>query len=464
MMIISIMLFEFQYSAMIERALAYNELHQLQAYYLAKAGARVGLLRVALYGRARKSPAVKNIAGGMDITPFLEQIWSMRLPGFPPETGLVKKMDKADKDAAEKVLEETKITDGQYLVSITSESSKINLNFLTVPLALRNDRVTFGDQPKTLFEYVGKMLIQLLENFIRDSDNPTEEFGNLRPEEFVYNLMDWINPGQFSFAGGNKDAFYDQQKPAYKAKRNRFYTIEELKLVKGMDENLYTKLRPYVTVYSYDGKINVNNAATNIFRALYRDFTEDDLKKLIEERDKINGWTSEKAFVDFVTNNLGRPGFKTYYSDENSYPFTVASQSFLIEASGVIKRSRSEIRKTIKIGVALTAGKGGTVDSSLPDQASCQKAGKVWNPISGGTGRCHNPPTTDNECLGMGGGSFVPQADGSKCCIVPNTFRYCTGAGGAPGTPGTPGAPGGGTAKPAKVEASSMKVLYWSES
>ena len=45
MMIITIMLFEFQYSAMVERKLAYNELNQLQALYLAKAGARIGLLR-----------------------------------------------------------------------------------------------------------------------------------------------------------------------------------------------------------------------------------------------------------------------------------------------------------------------------------------------------------------------------------------------------------------------------------
>lgn len=463
MMIITIMLFEFQYSSMIERKLAYNELNQLQAYYLAKAGARVGLLRVALYGRARRSPALKNIAGGIDVTPYLEQIWSLPLPPFPPEKGTITKMDKSDRDASEKVLEETKVEDGQYTHVITSESSKLNLNFLFVPAAQgRSDRIQFTDQPKSLFEYVGKMLITLLENFIKDSENPYEEYPNLKPEELVYNLMDWINPGQNSYAGGAKDSFYEQQKPSYKAKRNRFYTVDELKLVKGIDDHLYTKLRPYVTVYSYDGKINLNNATPTIYRALYRDFTEDDIKRIIEERDKNNGWTSEKAFVDFVTNTLGRSGFKTYYSDEANYPFTIASQSFLIEASGIIKKSKSSIMKTIRIGVALTAGKGGTVDSGITDQASCQKAGKVWNPIAGGSGQCFTPPTTDSECLAMGAGAFVPQQDGTKCCILPNTFRYCTGGGTTPGQGSQPGT--GQGQKPQKVEASAMKILYWSES
>src|SRR5688572_27727990 len=100
MMIMSIMIFEFQYSAMIERKLAYNEINQQQAYYLAKSGVRIGLLRIALYGRARRSPAIKNVAGGIDITPYLEMIWNLPLPPFPPDAGALGKLDKKDKDAA----------------------------------------------------------------------------------------------------------------------------------------------------------------------------------------------------------------------------------------------------------------------------------------------------------------------------------------------------------------------------
>jgi len=461
MMIITIMLFEFQYSAMVERKLAYNELNQLQALHLAKAGARIGLLRVALFARLRRSPALKNVGGGIDVTPYLEQVWKLPLPPFPPTQGTVQKLNTQDKNAAEKVMEQTKVEDGQYTHVITSESNKINLNFLQVPANLRSERITFSDSPKSLFEYVGKTLVNLLENFIRDSEDPYQEFPNLKPDELVFNLMDWVNPGSFSFAGGAKDSFYEQQKPPYKAKRGRFFTIEELKLVKGIDDHMYEKLKPLVTVYSYDGKININTASSNVLRALYKDFTEDDMKRLMEERDRIGGWMSEKAFVEFVTSTLGRQGFKTYFSNEADYPFTIASQSFVIESAGILKRSKSVIMKTMRIGVALTVGKGGTTDSSYTSAAACNAApGRAWNPLlASGAGACVTAPTTDAECLNLGGGAFTV-IDGKKCCLVPNTFRYCLDNTSTP----TAGAAGGNPATPAKaVDPNTMKILFWSE-
>ncbi len=458
MMIISIMLFEFQYSAMVERKLAYNDLNQLQALYLAKAGARIGLLRVSLFGRLRRSPALKNIGGGMDLTPYLEQIWKLPLPPFPPQGGKLEKLNKGDKDAAEKVLQQTKVEDGQYTHVISSESNKINLNFLQVPVSeKKNDRVTFSDQPKSLFEYVGRTLIQLLENLIKESENPYEEYPNLKPEEVVFNIMDWVNPGSGSYAGGNKDAFYEQQKPPYKAKRGRFFTIDELKLVKGIDDHLFEKLKPQVTVYSYDGKININTASSTVLKALYRDFTDDDMKRLMEERDKIGGWVSEKSFVEYVSTTLGRSGFKSYFSDEANYPFTIASQSFLIESAGILTRSKSQIMKVLRVGVALTTGKGGSIDSTYGNAANCNKApGRVWNPLlNSGVGACITAPSTDAECLNLGGGAFI-MLEGRKCCLVPNTLRYCLDSGAT--TPGaTPATPAG------KVDPNTLKILFWSE-
>ena len=62
-MIITILLFEFQYAAMVECKLAYNDLNQTQAYYLAKSGARMGLLRIALYARLKTNPQLSCYPG-----------------------------------------------------------------------------------------------------------------------------------------------------------------------------------------------------------------------------------------------------------------------------------------------------------------------------------------------------------------------------------------------------------------
>ena len=151
-MIISIMLLEFQYSAMVEQKLAYNDLNQLQAYYLAKSGVHMGLLRVALYGRARRSPQLANIAPGVDIKPYLEPIWSLPLPSFPPEKGSFTKMEKADKDAAEKTLSETRVTEGSVSHVISSEASKINLNYPGgAGRSARTENQLFGLDPARAF-------------------------------------------------------------------------------------------------------------------------------------------------------------------------------------------------------------------------------------------------------------------------------------------------------------------------
>jgi type II secretory pathway component PulK len=466
LMIISIMLFEFQYSAMVERKLAYNELNQLQALYLARSGARIGLLRIAIFGRVQASPAVKSMAGGMNLGPYLDLIWNMPLPAFPPAKEAISKLFKDDRDAAEKQLKETKVTDGQFTEVITTESSKINLNYLMVPTNLANTRVDFRNTPTTLFAYVGTLLLNVLENLVKNSEDAYQEYGNLRPEDVIYDIMDWINPGTQSMAGGNKDAFYETQNPPYKTKRNRFYTLDELKLVKGIDDHLFQKLKPFITVNSYDGKININSASNDMLRALYKNFTDDDIKRLGEEHDRLGAWASESQFVSFINDTLGRTEFKTIYNDPNNYPFTVMSQSFLVESMGSVNKSKTSIQKLIRVAVALKSPSGGEVDAAVTTQAACQAKGEYWDLRSN---VCRTIPTTNDECISSMAGSMI-LVGAVYCCSVPGQQPACptavsaaAGAGGATAT--TPGTtpPAAGTT-PTTVIPSAMRILSWTES
>lgn len=442
--ILSLMTLELQYTSMVEQRLAYNELNQMQAYYLAKSGANIGLLRVALYARVRKmSKQLKGMAPGIDLNPALDAVWSLPLPAFPPKKESLEKLTKGDKDAAEKILGETKVSDGQTTHTISSEGSKINLNFLEIPEASKNNPFNFTKRPDSLVEYVAMMLVNLIEGFIRDSENPNDEYGNLKPEELVADIMDWINPGNSRLLGGSKDAYYEQQKPPYKAKRGKFFTIDELKLVKDIDDHLFRKLKPHVTVYSSEGKINLNNATREMYRAIYPDFTEDDLKRVMEEKARVQNWPNEKAFVDFVTVTLGRSGFKQVYNDEKNYPFTVQSQSFLIESSGIIQRSKTNVVKTIKVAVALTRGKGGQFDMSITDPTACNKTkDKFWYQ---GAQRCTVRPSTKAECSSLAGEWKINPGTGKNACSLTNE--------------GYIDPPTDTTAE----EPNAVKILYWQE-
>jgi len=442
--ILSLMVMELQYTSMVEQRLAYNELNQMQAYYLAKSGANIGLLRVALFARVQKmSKQLKGMAPGIDLGPALDAVWNLPLPAFPPSKSSLEALDKSDKDAAEKVLGETKVSDGQTTHTISSEGSKINLNFLELPEASKNQPFNFTRQPENMVEYVAMMLVNLIDGFLRDSENPNDEYPDLRPEELVSDIIDWINPGNNRLFGGSKDQFYEQQDPPYKAKRGKFFTLEELKLVRGVTDKIYQKLKPHVTVYSSEGKINLNNATRDMYRAIYPDFTEDDLKRIMEEKARISNWTSEKAFVDFVTKTLGRTAFGNIYKDEKTYPFTVKSQSFLIESSGIIQRSKTNVVKTIKVAVALTRGKGGQFDMSITDPTTCNKTkDKFWYK---GAARCTVRPSNKSECSSLAGEWKINPATGKNACSITNEAFIDP--------------PAEATAE----EPNAVKILYWQE-
>lgn len=457
-MIISILILEFQYSAILERKLAYNELNQLQAYYLAKSGVRIGTLRLGLFARTRNNKELQQQAQGMDIKPYLESIWSLPLPTFPPDSSKLGKLLKVDKDAAEQTLEQTMVSDGQFTHVITSEGAKINLNHLVVPQAQLGQPINFKPPAKTPYEHTAIMLINLLENFIKESDNPYEEYDNMKPEEIVYNIMDWINPGQQSFYGNNKDAFYEQQNPPYKAKRNLFYSLDELKLVKGIDDHLFNKLRPHITVYSRDGKININTASPTVIRALYADFTEDDMKRLFEEKTRRGGsWTDEKSFVDFITQTLGRTSFGSQYATAADYPFTVGSQSFMIESMGVLRKSKSQVQKVIRVGLALVTTKKNV--SNLPQPECVKDPANFWD-TRFPPGQCRNKPTNQSECRDTLAGQWIEATRTCKVNLLPDLVAPAPAA--TPGT-ATAGTGAGGTAAAATTNPNALKLLYWSE-
>jgi len=449
MMIITLLLFEFQFRAMVERRLAYNDLDQMRAYYLAKSGVNIGLLRLSLYGRAAASPAIRNFPKALNINTYLDMIWQMPLPPFPPQEASFDKLLKADKDAARELLKQTRVEDGEFSQVISSESSKINLNYLVVPEGIQDqDRPDFvSGEPKGLYQYVGQTLYNLINGFLKNSDDPYEEFGNLRPEEIVYDIMDWVSPGDERLLGGFKDAWYERQDPPYKAKKHRFYTIDELKLVKGMNDYLFRKLRPHITVFSYAGKININSARADIFKALYPDFTEEDINEILAKRAEINGWQNPGAFVTYISDELGRAGFKEVYDEPGEYPFGIGNRSFIVESLGVVRKSASEIQRSIKVAVAFVSeSRGGQEVPGNLAQKDCK--GNYF--FDKRDSKCKYKPTTAQEC-GNIAGEWRKQG-GAFCCNILKQEPICPASTGGGGTP---------TAK--EEPANAMKILSWQE-
>ncbi|MFK8010845.1 MAG: type II secretion system minor pseudopilin GspK [Marinicellaceae bacterium] len=128
---------------------------------------------------------------------------------------------------------------------LTDLDSKFNLNNLFINGAI--DPVSF--------EYFNRVL------------------GNLEIELSVADkIIDWIDPNQIPLTQGAEDSFYLSRSPSYRTAGQHFVHISELKLIDGINEQIYQRLKSYVTVLpiinSKPTKINVNTASSLLLKSL----------------------------------------------------------------------------------------------------------------------------------------------------------------------------------------------------
>lgn len=101
-------------------------------------------------------------------------------------------------------------------------------------------------------------------------------------------VVDWIDaddnprPG----FGGAEDDFYMLQEPPYRAANTLMASASELRLIRGVDDEAYQKLAPFVTALPDPGaRINVNTAPAEVLAALEQNLTLQIGKDLVEARE-----------------------------------------------------------------------------------------------------------------------------------------------------------------------------------
>ncbi len=94
--------------------------------------------------------------------------------------------------------------------------------------------------------------------------------------EVVESIADWIDNNDLEHNRGGESTYYLSLQPPYEAKDDSIECIDELLLIKGIDERLlygdeteeYEALADYVTAHGDDGKININTAAPLLLQVL----------------------------------------------------------------------------------------------------------------------------------------------------------------------------------------------------
>lgn len=110
-------------------------------------------------------------------------------------------------------------------------------------------------------------------------------------------LIDWIDPdSETTGAGGAEDDYYSRQDPPYRAANRPLRSISELRLLRGVDEEIYRRLQPYLSALPQATPVNVNTAPAEVLLALAPRLSRADAEA-IAERQQDEGFASVDEFL-----------------------------------------------------------------------------------------------------------------------------------------------------------------------
>lgn len=171
---------------------------------------------------------------GEDLNNFdsLNEVWATGIV-YGREESIFK--DYQLKEAAFSLINEAQYegSQAQYNYGLSDEDSKLNINTATVAQ---------------------------LETFLLELDIPDAR-------EIAHSILDWIDADDTTSFDGAEEDYYNSLATPYHCKNAPIAVIEELLLIKGMDEEKFEKIKPFVTVYT-DGKININTVDEVVLRSL----------------------------------------------------------------------------------------------------------------------------------------------------------------------------------------------------
>jgi general secretion pathway protein K len=285
-LLLTVLILELDFQARADLRAAGNFRDDLKAFYLARSAVSAGEAIL------KEDLRFSNKYDGLD------ELWAYPVPEYP-------------------------LGDGVLSGSIVDEAGKFNLNFLI-------DKNGRGTRAGTEVETKQKQLRRLFELLEMNPD-------------LVDAIIDWIDKDSDPFSSfGAEDETYRRLDPPYFAKNAPFDTLEELHMVKGITDDVYRKIAPYLTVYG-EGKINVNTADTLILQSLDigEGIDESIAGRLIENRpyEQDTAKFLERLPAD-VKNRL--------VTSQASKGIDVRSSFFSITAEGKVQNTRKIVRAVIR--------------------------------------------------------------------------------------------------------------------
>jgi type II secretory pathway component PulK len=258
---LTVAVLEFAYQSRVQIYLAANARDDLKAHYLAKSAMNLGVLLLNFQYELEKDALVGRFMrnSNFQIYPLVNLFLSPFTSGSlsTPVGGI----DLKDSGATG-----FGIQHGDFEVSIEPEEGKLNLNAFSGG-NVRQNKVTwlcllmFGEQHDDLFE------AELGQN--RD---------RIEREQLISNIIDWVDTDQTrtqisdlcvldGSGSGDEDSQYARRDADYEVKNAKMTSLEELRLVAGVNDQMYERFSDSFTIYPVQ-KVNLNLANFLVIQSL----------------------------------------------------------------------------------------------------------------------------------------------------------------------------------------------------
>jgi general secretion pathway protein K len=281
--LLTILIMDFTTSTTNAYRAAANQANQMRAYYLARSAVNVGLALMA-------DDARKSARSNQPRVDSLQSIWALPLPPLP-------------------------LGGGWANLSIVDEGRKLNINQLVAP----------NGQVNEPFEETLTRLLTIL---------------GIDPAVIVPSLIDWLDPDSVVSPDGAESDYYLRLTPPYEARNGPMPTIGDLRMVRGIDEGIFRRLRNFLTT-TPSVRVNINTASPEVLMAVVPQLQESPsaLKSILEER--VNHPFETLAAVGQL---LGQP------NGTSTLPATLSTTSdyFTISGLGSFSGTRTYVYALIR--------------------------------------------------------------------------------------------------------------------
>ncbi len=351
--------------SLVEYAVNSQELNRLKAYYAARNGMGVALLRIKIFQQATKLTLPLGFANEID------QLWKFPFAWPLPATP---EMTSVDSDSLKKLTKES-LMDASYTHTIEDEGSKIDVNDLISP-------------SKTLRESTKKQLLALYTHKVESDEDFRKEYQNFQFIDIINRMIDWMSDKNSSAGGGDKKQYFSDLGQSYPPNRG-FRTLEEIRLVPGMTDEFFKILEGQITIYGMKA-INPNTAPENVLKSLDKGMTDEAVKEAMARRNDpelggpFKGTKSDECLKDFKTFVEGRGA---RLSPEFDLTPMICDKviNFRIKSSGVFGSGKQAVMKNLTTVVIDLTTAANQVKSYVDAEKKAAQAQQPADPRAGQT-------------------------------------------------------------------------------